>query len=462
VNATRKLKMSDAADLAYVDAVLSGAVHTIPTRGGTGRRRRGKSSNWPPPQEVQSHEHHNAGSSAHCATSDAQLAAAPSDAADQAEGSVYSRPSWLSTSRVLHCCSCDVYVPHLPGVWETHIAGIRHRRQVLSLREYGAHGHLVQSVFESAPHEQPLHRLAGKAGSQFAGVQRVGGAAVAASPQARAAAQRLRTAALAQLLNMFGTDGHVYSSAGALFNAAALAKVHTESVPRPRSHALLAAHRVPGTKSPHPYHLQLAVDSEMVSDGAVEPLRSIRLHLLNDQNAGKMAACFVGVQLVLGALGGRARPLPRLSLYTCDVPWPMDRGLRAQGWRHVLASLRSLLESSAVLHLSVRRATLHRPNMPALPGELRSNPVSPDQAAVLRAAARAGARARRDDLMARVLHPRCGRCSLLQLLPAPLLLAVIDAGCPLDDTFVYVDEAVQSRQHSQPLDPRLWPPGPAV
>lgn len=59
-----------------------------------------------------------------------------------------SRPGSKSTANALHCGACDVWVANKPGNWAVHTAGIRHRRQVLSIREHGVGGELVLSTFE--------------------------------------------------------------------------------------------------------------------------------------------------------------------------------------------------------------------------------------------------------------------------------------------------------------------------
>lgn len=55
--------------------------------------------------------------------------------------------------RVWHCAACDVWVPRREGDWEVHCRGIRHQRQLLSLRVHGERGRLVLSAFESPPGE---------------------------------------------------------------------------------------------------------------------------------------------------------------------------------------------------------------------------------------------------------------------------------------------------------------------
>lgn len=269
--------MGDAADLAYVDAVLSGAapVGVEPPKRGKGGRRQGAAARVTRATSARS-QHNEAGGARARRASDAQLATA-SAGPSASPGEAHSIPSDRSSSRVLHCDACDVWVPRRPGDWETHIAGIRHRRQMLSLREHGERGHLVQSVFESAPHEQPPHRLAGKAGAHFAGVPHGGGTTTmppsAASPEARAIAQRLRTAALAQMLNMCSSNSYVYSAGAALFSEAALGAVYTEMLQRA---APVAGkfYTVPNeyiSSESSKAGLELAVASQLVRDGTWAP-----------------------------------------------------------------------------------------------------------------------------------------------------------------------------------------------
>jgi hypothetical protein len=124
----------------------------------------------------------------------------------------YNQPSSQSSTRFHHCEACRAWVPSSPGLWETHIAGIRHRRQVLSLREHGQRGRLVVSKFEPLPGGElsSPHRLAGKAAKEFgldsSATSKQAGSI--ANPRSRAdpALRRLRTALSAALINMFGRD----------------------------------------------------------------------------------------------------------------------------------------------------------------------------------------------------------------------------------------------------------------
>ena len=167
-----------------------------------------------------------------------------------------------------------MWVPRRPGDWEVHCRGIRHRRQLLSLRVHGERGRLVLSAFESPPGErphavrlrrgrraagcgaclspscphprlrpsplpcepcpdgislfptagpsEPAYRLVGKGAAQF-GLAGPGGAAPAAAPtaaeaallgQQREAAKRLRTRALSQLLDLFGVGQSEWERGG--------------------------------------------------------------------------------------------------------------------------------------------------------------------------------------------------------------------------------------------------------
>lgn len=69
---------------------------------------------------------------------------------------------------MIYCATCDCWVPRRVGDWEVHLAGIRHRRQALSLREHGQRGQLVVSVFEGLPGpSDSTHALVGKAAADF-------------------------------------------------------------------------------------------------------------------------------------------------------------------------------------------------------------------------------------------------------------------------------------------------------
>jgi len=88
----------------------------------------------------------------------------PSSQAKDLTVRMYNKPSDKSTDKVYHCSTCDVWVPSRSGDWEVHIAGIRHRRHVLSLREHGERGRVVLSAFESDPRPGEMsHRISGKA-----------------------------------------------------------------------------------------------------------------------------------------------------------------------------------------------------------------------------------------------------------------------------------------------------------
>lgn len=91
-----------------------------------------------------------------------QTSGTSSDSSDDGRGgnegegaalAAYGRPGPRSTARAQHCAACDCWVPKRPGDWEVHVAGIRHRRQLLSIRVHGEPNRLVLSAFESLPGE---------------------------------------------------------------------------------------------------------------------------------------------------------------------------------------------------------------------------------------------------------------------------------------------------------------------
>ena len=96
-----------------------------------------------------------------------------------------------------------------------------------------------------------------------------------------------------------------------------------------------------------------------------------------------------------------------------------------RAWQHTLPALRGLLESSAplrTLHL-VLPACLHEATAAYLP-QLQAAAVAAPLAV------------RRHVLLA--LHPRAGRCSLLQLLPLAVLQEVLDMAAPLQPCTIQV------------------------
>ena len=202
-----------AADLEWVAQVLQNepAPHQEPARRGGGfpRRKHGASRSW---QGAGQHKEpaQNDGRSGNAG---GRGGAARSGAPTSGVGSVgeFSQPGPESTQRALRCTACDCWVPRRQGDWETHLAGIRHRRQVLSLQVTGERGNLVLSTFESAPGpSEPQHRLVGTAARDFGlrQQQRQQQGSSADMHQLTAGQQealgQLRTSALGQLLSMFG------------------------------------------------------------------------------------------------------------------------------------------------------------------------------------------------------------------------------------------------------------------
>ena len=117
-------------------------------RGKKPRREARQQQQWPqqqqrPQQQQQSQQP--------VGTGNAGPGTAAGSASEGLAAAAHSQPGPRSTARVAHCTACDVWVPRRPGDWEVHTAGIRHRRQLLSLRVHGERNRLVLSAFESEP-----------------------------------------------------------------------------------------------------------------------------------------------------------------------------------------------------------------------------------------------------------------------------------------------------------------------
>ncbi|EFN57243.1 expressed protein [Chlorella variabilis] len=372
-------------------------------------------------------QQHNAGGTS-AAAAGAASAAAAAGGGDTLPA--YSQPGPRSTARVAHCQACDVWV---------HTAGIRHRRQLLSLRVHGERNRLVLSAFESPPDSpEAAQRLVGRAAADFGLAQPSSGAAQQQqaapppSPELLQAARRLRTQALKQLLNMFGV-GQLYSAAGAGFEERLLASCLQQAARRVGGE--VRAPPVPGTAAPGAACFecstgaQLAVaahwvvagrwgDAELVSIACSPPADAPR-----SQHAGLAAA----VPLVLCAL--RRGRLASLRLRLPGGGGDDDARLAhlwQRAWQHALPALRDLLGSSVPL----------RDLRLALPGCLRD--ATEAYLRQLQAAAAAAAAAVRAQVLLG-LHPRLGRCSLLQLLPLAVVREVLDLAAPLQPCAVHIE-----------------------
>jgi hypothetical protein len=153
------------------------------------------------------------------------------------------------------------------------------------------------------------------------------------------------------------------------------------------------------------------------------------------------------VQLVVGALAAGRGGVEELSIRLPCVG--LHGATAAQGWRHLLQGLRGLLERNTGLRvLRMQVATVPRGFGLAwsLPEDVQLGKELVEAATAaapgLREASREAARGVRTWLLPRVLHPRAGRCSLLQLLPLPLLRAVVELAAPPVGCRVEVEAAV--------------------
>ena len=143
----------------------------------------------------------------------------------------WSEPSAKSTGRLYHCDACDVWMPRGPSVWRTHVSGIKHRRQVLSLRYTGQRGEVFVSAFEN----EASIRLSGvgrhdreRKGS---GKDREAAAKRSTALRAHNAfLSRARTMVSTHVLNMFGRDAsRLYHSAAACFNDDAFLRCYDDA-----------------------------------------------------------------------------------------------------------------------------------------------------------------------------------------------------------------------------------------
>ncbi|KAL4446824.1 hypothetical protein ABPG77_008068 [Micractinium sp. CCAP 211/92] len=352
--------------------------------------------------------------------------------------SAHNQPGPRSTARVAYCTACDVFVPRRPGDWEVHVAGIRHRRQLLSLRTYGERNRLVLSAFESPPDSaEAAQRLVGARAARAFGLlpaaEPEGGvrpAAVASSPDLLQAARQLRTEALKQLLNMFGV-GQIYNSAAAGFEERHLVASLQHAISRlnqrqPDSPASRSSSWTASSGAELAALARLALTGQLDAAELAVVLAPSSADVPRSQHAGLAAA----LPLLLLPLRASA------SLATLRLALPPPAGpdaarlseLWQQAWQGTLPVLRALLESSAplrTLRLELP-VCLHAATAAYMPQ--------------LREAAEAAPLAVRRQLLL-ALHPRAGRCSLLQLLPLGVLRDVLDLAAPLQPCMVQVTEA---------------------
>ncbi|KAL4434061.1 hypothetical protein ABPG75_000502 [Micractinium tetrahymenae] len=377
--------------------------------------------------------------------------------------SVYGQPGPRSTARVAHCTACDVFVPRRPGDWEVHTAGIRHRRQLLSLRTFGEPNRLVLSAFESPPDSaEAAQRLVGAKAAQAFGLAPAGGAAgrgqqagaataAAPCPQLLQAARQLRTEALKQLLNMFGV-GQIYNSAAAAFEehhlAACLQQAASVLDQQQRQQHGAAASSAGSSSS------SAGSSRWTVSTGA-ELAALAHLALTGQLDAAELAVTLApqpaeaprsqhaALAAALPLLLPPLRRSARLACLRLALPAPAGPdGVRLaqlwqQAWQSTLPALRELLESSAplrTLRLELP-SCLHESTAAYLPQ--------------LHAAAEAAPLAVRRHVLP-ALHPRAGRCSLLQLLPLGVLRDVLDLAAPLQPCTVHMTEAAAATAAAQP------------
>jgi hypothetical protein len=340
-------KMGDAGELAYIANLLNGDPSQAPQnpagapRGrGRGRGRRGGHSG-----------RGRGGSAAPNAGAGPSTAPAPTPA--DTDTDPLNRPRESSSPKLWHCEACDVLVPRRPGDWEVHVAGIRHRRQVLSLREHGQRGRLVMSVFESAPQpdggQGSQHRLAGNAASEAAGDDDFRRLMSMGKSVDREIIAPARTAALAQMLGIYGRSWLYDAVSETEFNLKLLSGLGFVMY-----HSLYAADNQQKMKrlnesSPSPAFLAFVATA--LRQGAL-PAPLPPLIVLKMQGGGfvgsvSTAAWLCALIMLLEALTARPSPVTALwiGVRTDPLGGQMDGNVMRDGWARVLIVLRHLLAS---------------------------------------------------------------------------------------------------------------------
>ena len=277
----------------------------------------------------------------HAGPSNESLPAPPSD--------TYNEPSDRSTPRVLHCAACGVWVPRRDGDWQVHIAGIRHRRQILSLREHGERGRLVLSAFESDPQNpDTAHRVAGKAASEFGLSAQKGNASsrhhrlAKNDPELRS----MHTTAMAQVLNIYG-KGRVYNAAAKVFSEDLLQQATKEV-----NSLLLARDGLAVEKAAELFQTPAALVAcasaiNKLPQTSAEPIHKLPVLLIVRmpcfESSGEVAAWMCAADLFLTALSNHPSDAVDLAFgLPMDTPYHL-RPILQQGLPRVLFALLELL-----------------------------------------------------------------------------------------------------------------------
>lgn len=145
----------------------------------------------------------------------------------------WNKPSSKSNLRFFHCKACDVWIPRGEKVWQTHILGIRHRRQALSIRHTGSRNRIILSAFERDMPKDVLLEDSRKKKIRHSEDDRQLKKSKNIVEHHISFLSRARTSLSAQVLNMFGRDAsRMYHSAVACFSNSAFSKVygHAESL----------------------------------------------------------------------------------------------------------------------------------------------------------------------------------------------------------------------------------------
>lgn len=407
-------------------------------------------------------------------------APSPSSRAKDAEEGKYNHPSENSTNTVYHCATCDVWVPSRPGDWEVHIAGIRHRRHVLSLREYGERGRLVLSAFEGDP--KPgyfLHIITGKASAaEFGLVQ--GASSSGHSRKQRQEGEKkgtqqqddpryaslvaMRTEAMTRILGIYG-HGRMYTAGiDNFFNIPALAYAKERSDGRltipsrleqieavrnllhSPSDLMYIAHKLkvgPRKQEGNAQGGGPALDAGAVNrdhdqhaaleDFLLPPVIVLEMEY-GQESSDFIAAWLCSLQSFVHALAENPDQVVRLIIIIRrDFPVHLRETVK-KSWDRILSDIENVLlaknakleEIRFYLFAGAFRDPMYTPPEPDLEAEDESMIDTMNEAypKFEKKAKETAANKRSAILMSQ--HPRLGRCSVLQLLPEPAVRHIVE------------------------------------
>ncbi|KAF8067107.1 hypothetical protein HT031_002154 [Scenedesmus sp. PABB004] len=319
------------------------------------------------------------------------------------------------------CDVCGCVVPAGIAAWETHVAGIRHRRNAASVRVCGEPGHAVVSAFEALDAPPPRYRGRDEVLLRRASASR--GRQGSADGREQPELLALQQEACKHLASVVGVGGGVYSRASgrftlqALQEAAAALAAELERVQQQQQAQ---------QQQQQPLRLELSLQepAQVACLAQLLPARAAALRLtVPYQSYGPSAAATSAAVACFAASLARRHDLAALTLeFDCA-----DHGrLVQQGgtglerlpqlWGHVVAPV---LSTALQVNSGLSSLTLA-----AFPGQFPPDVVSQLLACV------ATCRARRRLAVLLGTHSRAGAASPLRGVPVEVLGRVLAESVP--------------------------------